>query len=110
MENKLTGPMQNYTAFLKRKMITSRIMGMLSCFLIVACLVLMHLKLINSWMGVIGICYSMATIFSSNSFIQDIRTGNPWQRINTACAIFFYIGVVALIIYGFVAGEIGLQF
>ena len=43
-------------------------------------------------------------------FIKDIKVGNPWQRINGIVSVMFYVLVVFLIIYGFVSGELQLQF
>ena len=101
---------QNYAAFLRRKMILSRLTGILSCIIAIAGIVLMYLGLVSEWMCIIVIGYAMAMIFTSNSFLQGIKIGNPWQRINMVCAIFFYIAVLALIIYGFIAGELVVQF
>lgn len=110
MKSTVKQQMQSHAQFLKRKMIMSRITGILACLIAIASMVLMYLKITSEWMCVIIICYSMALIFSSNSFLQNIKIGNPWQRINMACAIFFYIAVVALIVYGFISGDLSVQF
>ncbi len=103
-------PYKTYGAFLRRKMIFARIMGILACAIAIASIVLMYYKMLSEWLCVIMIGYGMATAFSSNSFLQDIKIGNPWQRINMACAVFFYFGVFFLIIYGFVTGNLSTQF
>jgi hypothetical protein len=101
---------KNYNAFLRRKMIFARIMGILACGVAIASIVLMYYKLLSEWLCIIMIGYGMATAFSSNSFLQDIKIGNPWQRINMICAVFFYLVVFFLIIYGFVTGNLSTMF
>jgi len=108
--NKLSPTMQTYSAFLRRKMILSRILGIFACLIAIASIVLMHLKFVSEWMCIIFISYAMATIFSNNSFLQGIKIGNPWQRINMISSIFFYLCVFALIIIGFIEGQLTLQF
>ena len=106
----VNSPAQNYAAFLKRKMIMSRIIGILACLMAIAAIILMYYKMVSEWMCTIVIGYAMATIFSNNSFLQGVKTGNPWQRINLICAVFFYIVVIGLIIYGFTTGQLSTQF
>lgn len=108
MENKQIN--QDHISYLKRKMIVSRLTGIFACLIGLASIVLLYLKLLDEWMCIIIIGYAMATAFSSNSFLQGAKVGNPWQRLNFACAIFFYIVVVVLIVYGFISGELIIQF
>ncbi len=103
-------PAKQYAAFLRRKMIMSRIVGIMACLLAIATMILMYFKMVSEWISIIVICYAMATIFSNNSFLQGIKTGNAWQRINMACAIFFYVAIIALIVYGFISGQLTTQF
>lgn len=100
----------NYSAFLKRKMISSRIMGILVCLLALASIVAYYFKFVNEWLCMIVLSYCIATIFISNSFLQDIKVGNPWQRINSIFAIFFFLVVIFLIVYGFVTGNLATKF
>ena len=104
------GPMQERAAYLKRKMRMSRMIGIMCCLLAIAAIVTYYLKTMNEWISVIIIAYSAATIFTANSFIQDIRVGNPWQRVNAVCAILIYLLTVFLIVWGFVYGELTAQF
>ena len=110
MQTKTNSYMQSLSAYLKRKLSMARILGIFSCLLCIGALILICIDAVNQWLPVIAIAYSLATIFASNSFLQDVKIGNPWQRINMICAIFFYVAVLFLIIYGFVAGELTLQF
>ena len=103
-------PFKSYNSFLKRKMFMSRILGIFSCMLAIASIVMLYFNAVSEWMCIIIIGYAMATVFSSNSFLQGIKIGNPWQRINMVCAIFFYIAVIGLIVYGFITGELTTQF
>lgn len=106
----VNSPAQNYAAFLRRKMIMSRIIGIFACLIAIAAIVLLYFRFVTEWLCIIVIGYAMATIFSNNSFLQGVKTGNPWQRINMMCAIFFYVAVIALIVYGFATGELATQF
>lgn len=109
-KSKPKSPMQAQAAFFKRKMIMSRIMGFLCCFIAIASIIVYYLKIIDEWMSVITISYCAATIFVVNSFLQDIKVGNPWQRVNGACAIILYLFTVFLIVYGFVTGGLTTRF
>jgi hypothetical protein len=90
----------------------SRTVGILSSLLGLASIVAYFLKFeyVGEWMLMIIITYCMAAVFSSNSFLQDIKVGNPWQRINAICSIFFFICVIFLIVYGFISGQLSTWF
>lgn len=103
-------PMQAQAGFYKRKMIMSRIIGIFCCLLAIGAIILYYLKPINEWVCLITISYCVATTFVANSFLQDIKVGNPWQRINGICAIIMYLFSVFLIVWGFVDGQLTLQF
>lgn len=106
----VNSPAQSHTAFLRRKMIMSRIIGIFSCLLALTAIILMYYKVASEWLCTIAIGYALATIFSNNSILQGAKTGNPWQRINLICAILFYIIVIALIILGFSNGALSTKF
>lgn len=101
---------QDYAGFLKRRMMMSRILGIFTCLLGIACIVLFYLKIVNDWMCLVVLAYCMANCFSLNSNLQGVKVGNPWQRVNSICAIILYLFVVFLISYGFASGEMSLQF
>ena len=99
---------QEYADYLKRKLMMSRVVGLIVCLLGIACIALYYVKIVNGWLCLITLAYCMANTFSLNSQLQGIKTGNPWQRINAICSIFFYLFVVFLISYGFASGELSL--
>lgn len=102
--------LQKEAKYLKKRMLISRVIGILACILSLTGIVVYYLSLINEWLCIILIAYCLGNIFTSNSFIQDMKVGNPWHRVNGVCSIIFYILTVALIIYGFVTHNLSLQF
>lgn len=108
---------EEFGKYLKRKMMMLRIIGIIGCLAGVACLVVYALQksniigeVISDWLLLINITYSMGVAFTSNSGLQGIKIGNPWQRLNAICAIFFYFLVVFLIGYGFASGNLYIKF
>ncbi len=102
--------MNDYTKHLKNKMMLARIFGILACLVAIAGIVLKYLEIINAWLCIISIAYALGTIFGFNSNLQDIKVGNPWQRINGICSLLMYAFVIFLIIYGFATGIMQTQF
>ncbi len=102
--------MQELSAYLKRKMMISRIFGIFACLVAITGLVLKFLELLDDWLCLMMIVYSLGTIFALNGNLQDIKVGNPWQRINFACSVIMYLFVIFIIIYGFCIGELSVQF
>lgn len=98
--------MQGYNAFLKRKMMISRIFGIFACLVAITGLVLKFLNLVDDWLCLMMIVYSLGTIFALNGNLQDIKLGNPWQKINIFCSILMYLFVIFIIIYGFCTNQI----
>lgn len=103
-------PIQKEAQYLKKKMITQRISGIITCLLALTSIGVYYFEIINGWMCVIVLAYCLSSVFTANSFIQDIKVGNPWQRVNSICSIAFYVLTVGLIIYGFVTHNLELQF
>lgn len=108
---------EEFGKYLKRKMVISRICGIMGCLIGIISLVVYALQkaniigvLINDWMLLITLTYSMGVAFTFNSGLQGIKVGNPWQRINTIIAMFFYFFVVFLIAYGFASGNLVIKF
>lgn len=102
--------MNNYAKHLKHKMMMARLLGILACLVAIAGIVFKYLGIVSDWLCIISIAYSMATIFLFNSSLQDIRIGNPWQRINAICALLLYAFVIFLIVYGFTSGQLQTNF
>ena len=98
--------MNSYAKHLKHKMMMARLLGILACLVTITGIILKYLGIISDWLCIISIAYSMATIFTFNSSLQDIRVGNPWQRINAACSLLLYAFVIFLIVYGFTSGQL----
>lgn len=106
-----------YGKYLRRKLMISRLIGILGCLVGIVSLVLYALQkanivheLITDWLLLIVLAYSMAVAFTTNSGLQGVKVGNPWQRINMICAVIFYFFVIFLIAYGFASGNLVLQF
>ncbi len=102
--------MNGINAYLKRKMMFARIFGILTCLIAIAGIVLKYLAIIDEWLCIMSIAYCLGMIFTYNSNLQNVKVGNPWQRINSICAILMYILVVFIIVYGFTSGELVVQF
>lgn len=102
--------MNDYAKHLRNKMMMSRLLGILACLIAIAGIVLRFLEILSPWLCIISIAYAMAIIFGFNSNLQDIRVGNPWQRINALLAVLMFALVIFLIVYGFVSGELEVQF
>lgn len=108
---------EGFGKYLRRKLMISRAIGILGCVVGLVSLILYALQKVNvvghimtDWLFLILLTYSMAVAFTSNSGLQGIKVGNPWQRINTICALFFYLFVIFLIAYGFASGNLTVQF
>lgn len=93
---------------LKRRMNMSRIIGTLACLMGIACIVLYAFNIVNQWMCLIVLTYTMATIFSYNSSLQSIKVGNPWARINVICSLILYVLVIFLMSYALASGALSL--
>lgn len=102
--------MNDYSKHLKHKMMMARILGIFACLIAIAGIVLKYFGILSDWLCIISIAYAMATIFTFNSSLQDIRIGNPWQRINAVCSLLLYAFVVFLIVYGFISGQLQTNF
>lgn len=106
-----------YGKYLKRRMMMARILGIVGCVEGIICMIIFILQktkvmgeVINDWMCLIILTFCMAQAFTLNSGLQWVKLGNPWQKINSICAIFFYLFVVFLISYGFASGNMTLKF
>lgn len=109
-ETKTNNPIKNQAKFYGRKMLMSRFIGIIGCLMAIASIVLYYLRPSTEWLSMITIGYCTGLIFTANSFLQDIKIGNPWQRINAFCAVILYLFTVFLIVYGFVEGGLTMNF
>ena len=108
---------EEYGQFMKRKLKTTRLMGLFTCIVGLTCMILFGFQksnlietLFSDWMLLIMLTYTMAAAFTLNSGLQGVRTGNPWSRLNAIFAIVFYLFVVTLISYGFATGNLEVNF
>ena len=113
MEKKKTNPgVQEWGDWLKRKLIYSRILGVICSLLCAGAMVLLYFKIgnFNNWMCTIVICFSMAGVFMANSNIQAVRSGRKWQVVNMLLALLCYAAVVVLVTISMLNGFIALSF
>ena len=108
---------QEYGQYMKRKLKTTRLMGLFTCIVGLTCLILFGFQksgfietLFSDWMLLVMLTYAMAAAFTLNSGLQGVRTGNPWARLNAIIAIGFFLLVVTLISYGFATGNLEVQY
>lgn len=101
---------QDYAGFLKRKLMISRVLGIFTSLLGIACLFLYYFKIVNDWMCIVVLTYCMGNCFSFNSHLQGVKVGNPWQRINSILSFILYLFVIFLISYGFASGNLSIKF
>lgn len=99
-------PLKEQARFYKRKMMLSRIIGIFCCLMALGSIALYYFRPSTQWLSLITITYCAGMVFTANSFLQDIKVGNPWQRVNAFCSIILYLFTVFLIIYGFVEGQL----
>lgn len=102
--------MNSHAKHLKHKMMMARLLGIFACLIAIAGIVLKYLGIVSDWLCIITIAYAMGTIFTFNSSLQDIRVGNPWQRINAICSLILYAFVIFLIAFGFSSGQLQINF
>ncbi|MBE7074197.1 MAG: hypothetical protein E7379_03815 [Clostridiales bacterium] len=111
MENKkVSGPVQEWGRYMKSKMRFARFMGFLFCLVVLGALALLYFEMLDRWTCMILLCFSMATIFMSNSYLQGIKVGKRWQVVNLILAFVFYIAVITLVTLAIVEGSLSLWF
>ena len=101
--------MNDYSKVLKKRLIVSRLIGILACLVGIACIVLFayfHEQTNWQWLCLILMAYSLGTIFMQNCNLQAIKVGNPWQRVNGACAILMYILDIIILVYALSTGKV----
>ena len=98
--------MGSYKKLLKQKFTRARVYGTITSIWGIILVLLYFLSQLDKWLLIVMIGYSLGAIFMSNITYQDIKSGNPWPKINAALAILFYLVSIGLMIYGFVIGEL----
>lgn len=98
-----------YSRTLKKRLVVSRLVGILACLVGIACIVLFalyHKETQWQWLCLIMLAYSLGTIFMQNCNLQAIKNGNPWQRINGFCSLMLYALDIFILVYSLVKGYI----
>ena len=86
-----------------------RLMGMLMCCGLFACLVLFYLKMLDEFLVIVIVVMISASLFMLNSLVQGIKDTDFKQRVSTMLSIIFFIAGIALIVYGFMTGKLVLK-
>ena len=110
MDKKVSPKVSQWGKTLKKKMVFSRLAGLLFCLLCLGSLALMYFKIIDRWMCLIMISFLMACIFISNSYLQGAKLGRKWQAINLFLALICYAAVITFITIAFMKGTLTLGF
>lgn len=101
--------MQEYTKALKRRLVLSRLIGILGCLVGIACIIFYAFfrgDVQWQWLCLIMMVYSLGMIFMQNCNLQAVKVGNPWQRVNGICSILLFALDVSLITYALCVGKI----
>ena len=83
-----------------------RIIGLLMSLGIFACLVLFYLKMLDEFLMIIIVVMLSASLFMLNSTVQGIKDTDFKQRMSMLLSIMFFIGGIALMVYGFMVGKL----
>ncbi len=98
--------MDIYSKKLKKTLVKTRLVGLLSSILGVACIFFYYFKVLDPWVSIITLSYAMAVCFTLNSTYQEIFNGKKISKLNLAFAIIFFFATIGIIIYSFVSGNI----
>lgn len=101
--------MNDYAKVLKRRLITSRLIGILGCLIGLACIVLyayFHGQTQWQWTCLVLLGYSLGTIFMQNCNLQAVKNGNPWERVNGICAILMFLLDIFILSYAMASGNL----
>lgn len=98
--------MDVYSRKLKKTIVKTRLVGLLSAILGVACIFFYYFKLLDPWVCIITLSYAMAVCFTLNSTYQEIFSGRKISKINLAFAVIFFLATIGIIVYAFVSGNI----
>lgn len=83
-----------------------RIIGLLMSLGVFACLVLFYLKMLDEFLMIIIVVMLSASLFMLNSTVQGIKDTDFKQRMSLLLSIMFFIGGIALMVYGFMVGKL----
>lgn len=98
--------MGSYKKILKQRFTRARVYGTITSLWAIALVLMYFLTQMDKWLLIVMIGYALGAIFMSNITYQDIKSGSPWPKINACIAVLFYLISIALMIYGFVIGEL----
>lgn len=96
--------MDAYTRQLKKKIIRVRFTALAASILGIFFILAYFFNLLNKWICIIGLSYTIALTFTLNSTYQDVGGSKAWKGINTAMAVLGYVATLGIIVYAFVAG------
>ena len=105
-DKKQSAPVSEWGRYMKSKLVFARLAGLLSCLICAAALVLLYFKIVDKWMCIILVTFSMAGIFISNSFLQNVKRGRAWQIVNLVISLVCYVAVITFITIAFMEGVI----
>lgn len=97
--------MDYYSKYIKRKILSLRLLGILSSLAGIGFVLFYYFNIINHWLCGIMICYIIALNFLVNSSYQEIFSGVKMSRTNLIIAILFLLFTIVLIIYTIVTGQ-----
>ncbi len=98
--------MDIYSKALKRRIVKTRLVGILSAILATLCVFFYYFNVLDHWVCIIMLSYSMAISFTLNSSYQDINGALHWSKFSLLFAVVFFVATLALIIYAFASGNI----
>ena len=96
--------MDAYGRVLKQKMYGVRINGLLVSLVGIASIVFYFFQVINPFLCLVLLCYSIGIVFILNSTYQEVRSGKIYSKLNLAFSFLFLAITVGLVVYCFVKG------
>ena len=98
--------MDAYSKALRKRLVKTRLTGIVAGALAAMCIVFFVLELMNPWICAIVLSYSMGLSCVLNSMQQDIRDAKRWKSFSQFLSVIFFLATIALVVYAFVSGEI----
>lgn len=98
--------MDFYSKMLKKKLLKTRLLGILAGGVGIAYVLFYYFKVIAPWLCVIMLSYVIALNFMLNSTYQEIFSGIKLSKVNLALATLFLLGSIGLMVYAIMTGKI----
>ena len=98
--------MDFYSRQVKRRLIKTRMTALLSAILGIVCVLFYYLKIVDSWVCIICLSYSMGISFIMNSSYQELHDSKTWRRLNMILGLLFFLITIGIIIYAFASKNI----